>query len=63
MLYSLVTVFTDCIVARLSKGHEESIRHLRNAEIEVLRGVRTFIDEEIGFLDRWLEQRRKSQDE
>ena len=63
MLYSLISQFTDRIVARLSKGHEESITHFRNAEIEVLKGVRTLIDEEVRILDRWLEKRSKSQEE
>ena len=59
--YSLITGFTDRIVKRLSKGHEDSINHFRNAEIEFLKGVRAFIDEEIQFVDRWLE--RQSQTE
>ncbi|MCZ6676110.1 MAG: hypothetical protein O7E52_02550 [Candidatus Poribacteria bacterium] len=63
MLYSLITGFTDRVVTKLSKGHEESISHFRNAEIEFLKGIRTFIDEEIGFLDRWLEKQQKSAEE
>ena len=46
MLYSLITGFRNQVVTKLSKGHEESINHFRNAEIEFLKGVRTFIDEE-----------------
>jgi hypothetical protein len=63
MLYSLISGFTDCVLTKFSKGHEESINHFRNAEIEFLKGVRTFIDEEIRFLDRWLEKQNKSDGE
>ena len=63
MLYSLITGFRDGVVTKLSKGHEESINHFRNAEIELLKGVRTFLDEEIRFLDRWLEKQGESKEE
>ena len=53
MLYTLITNITT----ELTKGHEKSITHFRNAQVELLKGVRTFIDEEIHFLDQWLENR------
>ncbi|MCH8293083.1 hypothetical protein IH992_18490 [Candidatus Poribacteria bacterium] len=57
MLYTLMCGLTDRVVTKLSKGHEESINHFRTAEVEFLKGIRTFIDEEIHFLDRWIEKR------
>jgi len=63
MLHSLISGFTDCVLTKFSKGHAESINHFRNAEIELLKGIRTFIDEEIRFLDRWLEKQSKSDGE
>ncbi len=63
MLYSLITGFTDRVVTKLSKGHDESFNYFRNAEIEFLKGICTFIDEEIRFLDQWLEKRSKSEEE
>jgi hypothetical protein len=59
LLYSLITGFTHRVTTKLSKGHEASINHFRNAELEFLKGIRTFIDEEIQFLDGWLEKRAK----
>jgi hypothetical protein len=53
MLYTLITNITT----ELTKGHEKSITHFRNAQVELLKGVRTFIDEEIHCLDQWLENR------
>ena len=61
MLYSLITGVTDRVVTKLPKGHEESINHFRNAEIEFLKDVRTFIDEEVRFVNRWLEKRSKAE--
>ena len=52
MLYTLITNITT----ELTKGHEKSITHFCNAQVELLKGVRTFIDEEIHFLDQWLEK-------
>jgi hypothetical protein len=63
MLYSVLTGFTDRLVEKCTKGHEESISHFRNAEIELLKGIRTFIDEEIRFLDQWLEKRQQTAEE
>ena len=63
MLYSLFTGLTNEVVSRLTKGHDESIGHFRNAEVEILKGVRTFIDEEIRFLDQWLEKKTESTQE
>jgi hypothetical protein len=63
MLYSLITGFRDQVVTKLAKGHEESINHFRNAEVEFLKGVRTLLDEEIRFLDRWLEKQGESEEE
>jgi len=61
MFYSLMSGLTDRVVTKLLKGHDESIRHFHNAEIEFLKGIRTFIDEEIKVLDRWLEKRSESE--
>jgi len=63
MLYTLMCDLTDRVVTKLSKGHEESINHFRTAEVEFLKGIRTFIDEEIHFLDRWIEKRSQSAEE
>ena len=71
MFYSLMTGLTDRVVKKLLKGHDESIRHfrnvesellkgIRNAEIEFLKGVRTVIDEGIQFVDGWLEKQNQS---
>ena len=72
MFYSiskaLMSEFTNRVTSKLSKGHDASMHHfrnveteflkgIRNAEIEFLKGVRTFIDEEIQFVDGWLERR------
>ncbi len=60
MLFSLLNDVKERIVDEISKGHEESISHLRNAEIEFLKGVRAFIGEEIKGIEDWLEKQAES---
>lgn len=60
MLFSLINDVKERIMDELSKDHGESINHFRNAEIEFLKGVRSFINEEIQCIDRWLEKQSES---
>ena len=63
ILYSLITGFADNATKRISERHQVSISHFRSAEVEFLKGVRAFLDEELEVLERWLDARTKSEQE
>lgn len=46
--------------AKVTQSHQESLNHFRQAELELLRGIRSFAEEEIRFLNELISKRERT---